>query len=439
MFKIAVKEKLKAKVLLDGGSGSGKTYSALMLAEGLAEGGKIALIDTENRSASLYADRFKFDVLDLYAPFTPEKYIEAIKAAEDSGYAVLIIDSITHEWNGEGGCLDIQTNLGGRYQDWAKVTPRHNKFVGAILNSKIHVISTVRSKMGYDMGMQGNGKMGVQKVGTQPITRDGFEYEMTVVFSLNQNHYAGCSKDRTSMFDGKDFIVTRDTGKQLLEWLNSGTDNTPVKPQPEVKTTPPATKSATAKPVTTEKPKQEAPAQTEKPVTKSELTQTKESELTQNEIKLLKDTLGHPYYGEQAKIYFSEVGADMVNLENVTKKQMEEIKSKCIAYSEKNPVKDIIERQMKEKQAQPEQQKLVKDESTKLVNNPMPIDQPKKAIPGQLAAIDEALFGEHKAIMESEMDKLKVFDPKDLTFEQAKVLMVKYSTIVAKKQADAAA
>ena len=101
---------------------------------------KICVIDTENNSASLYSNLGTYNVIDLQAPYNPEKFIEAIKLAENSGMEVLLIDSISHEWQGIGGCLDIHEQLGGRWQDWAKVTPRHQSFIDAILLSKLHVI-----------------------------------------------------------------------------------------------------------------------------------------------------------------------------------------------------------------------------------------------------------------------------------------------------------
>ena len=210
--------------MIDGPSGSGKTMGSQLIAQGL--GGKVAVIDTENGSASLYADKFGFDVCDISAPFAPEKYIQAINDAEKD-YDVLIIDSISHEWNGQGGCLEIKENLGESFRHWGKVTPRHNAFINAIINSKIHIISTVRTKTGYEMGSN-NGKQTVTKIGLQPITRDGFEYENTIVFTLNENNFATSKKDRTSLFNGKNFKITKETGEELLGWLNDGKE--PPKP-----------------------------------------------------------------------------------------------------------------------------------------------------------------------------------------------------------------
>lgn len=219
MFKKACKKKQKLRLLLEGASGSGKTYSALLIAK--AMGKKIAVIDTEKGSASLYDKLVDFDTCEIAPPFTPERYIEAIKEAEKAGYDVLIIDSITHEWSGKGGCLDLQSNLGGRYQDWAKVTPRHNAFIDAILQSNLHIIATARTKTDYET-TNNNGKMKVEKVGLKTEQRDGLDFEFTLVFRLNENHIASATKDRTSLFNGKEAVIDETTGTTLLEWLNDG-------------------------------------------------------------------------------------------------------------------------------------------------------------------------------------------------------------------------
>jgi hypothetical protein len=221
----ATKKKSKLRVLFESASGGGKTLSSLILAKTF---GKACVIDTECGSASLYADKFDFDVLELSAPFTPEAYIDAIHEVENAGYDVLIIDSITPEWSGEGGCLDIQNKLGGRYTDWAKVSPRHQKFIDAIIHSPLHVIATCRSKADYKMDE--NTKK-VTKAGTAPQQREGLDFEFTTVFTLNQAHMAEATKDRTSIFDGKEAIVTEKTGQLFIDWLNSGAE--PVVKQPE--------------------------------------------------------------------------------------------------------------------------------------------------------------------------------------------------------------
>ena len=220
----AERSNAKLRIGLAGPSGSGKTYSALLLAHGLASWEEIAIIDTENGSADLYSDLGAYNVLTLEKPFHPERYVEAINAAISAGMKVIIIDSISHEWSGEGGALQLQEQLGGRFQDWAKVTPLHNKFVRTIIDSPVHMITTVRSKTDYAMSQDG-GKSKVQKVGLKPETREGFEYEMTLSFDLNINNMADVSKDRTGLFKGKaPFVINEDTGKALLEWTASGID-----------------------------------------------------------------------------------------------------------------------------------------------------------------------------------------------------------------------
>lgn len=224
-IRTAERSKTWIRVGLAGPSGSGKTYSALLMAHGITgDWSKVYIIDTENGSADLYSEMGNYNVLTLEKPFSPDRYVDAIKACEDGGAEVIIVDSITHEWSGEGGCLAIQDQLGGRFQDWAKVTPMHNRFIQALLNCKAHVITTVRSKTDYAMSQDG-GKSKVQKVGLKPETREGFEYEMTTTFDLNINNLAETSKDRTGLFKGKSpEIITEETGKMIVDWANSGID-----------------------------------------------------------------------------------------------------------------------------------------------------------------------------------------------------------------------
>jgi hypothetical protein len=216
------RKQVKLRLGLSGASGFGKTKSALLLAYGMTnDWSKIAVIDTENSSASLYSDIGNFNVIDLSAPYSPERYIQAIELCEKSNISVIIVDSISHEWNGSGGCLEIHEKLGGRFQDWAIITPRHQAFIDKILNSSCHIITTVRRKVDYSMESE-NGKSKVVKHGTKEITRDGFEYELTVNFELiNDNHLVRASKDRTSLFANKpEFVITPATGKRILDWCN---------------------------------------------------------------------------------------------------------------------------------------------------------------------------------------------------------------------------
>jgi len=227
IFTKAKRKRAKLRLGISGPSGSGKTFSSLLIARGLGE--KIAMIDTEHRSGELYDDITNYDVCTIEAPFTPDKYTEAIKTAESAGYGTIIIDSLSHAWAGEGGLLDLQGKIvdsgkGNSYTAWRFVTPKHNALVEAMLQSKCHIIATMRSKMAYALQQNGS-KSEVVKVGMEPIQRDGMEYEFTVVLDLSvEGHVATATKDRTRLFDGKHFIPKPETGTSLREWLDNGKD-----------------------------------------------------------------------------------------------------------------------------------------------------------------------------------------------------------------------
>ena len=222
LFKKAERKRAKLKIAITGPSGSGKTYSALQLASGL--GKKIALIDTENDSASLYADRFEFDTVNIEPPFTAKKYIEAIQAAEASGYEVLIIDSLSHVWAGEGGILDRKSakdNQGGNsYSNWAQFTKEHEELKSKLLYADLHIVGNMRSKQDYILETNEKGKQAPRKVGLAPIQREGMEYEFTVVFDVSMDHSFHVSKDRTGLFDGRIEKMNPKHGEELIAWLN---------------------------------------------------------------------------------------------------------------------------------------------------------------------------------------------------------------------------
>jgi hypothetical protein len=228
-FKKAERRQVRPKLALTGPSGSGKTFSALLLAAGM--GKKIAVIDTENGSASLYADMdkgplkgVKFDVLEIDPPYTIDKYARAIEAAQSEGYDVLVADSLSHAWAGEGGLLSKKEALdqrgGNSYTNWAGITKEHELFKARILTADIILICTMRSKQDYVLEINDKGKQAPKKVGMAPIQRDGLEYEFTTVFDLAMDHNAAVSKDRTAMFDGQIFKITKKTGEQIIAWLN---------------------------------------------------------------------------------------------------------------------------------------------------------------------------------------------------------------------------
>ena len=207
--------------MLTRASGSGKTYSALLLAFGLCnDWSKIAVIDTENHSAELYSHLGEYNVIQLEAPFTPESYIKAIQLCEESGIQVMILDSITHEWE---HILEAHASLtGNSFTNWQKVGLRHKSFMQAILSSKAHIIATIRTKQDYVLNER-NGKLVPEKVGLKAVQREGLDYEFTVVFDLNMKNNAASSKDRTGVFFGKpEHIIGIETGRSLLKWCNEG-------------------------------------------------------------------------------------------------------------------------------------------------------------------------------------------------------------------------
>jgi hypothetical protein len=229
----ATKRRAKLRLGMSGPAGSGKTYSALLIAGGL--GGRIGMIDTEHGSGDLYADLLPegYDVLQLTPPYTPARYIEAIHALEEAGVSTIIVDSLTHAWSGEGGSLDRQGKIadksGNTWQAWRQVTPEHNALVEALLQSPCHVIATMRAKTEYVQEKdERTGKQVVRKIGLAPIMRDGIEYEFTTFFELDVQHRAFAGKDRTRLFDGSIFRPEIDTGRQLLTWLDAGVE-VPVK------------------------------------------------------------------------------------------------------------------------------------------------------------------------------------------------------------------
>ena len=230
MFRRAERSKAKLRLGLSGVSGSGKTYSALMVASGIVPWEKIALIDTENGSGDLYAHLGPYSVCRVLAPFTIEKYLAAIKEAEKAGFELIIIDSLSHAWSGEGGLLDQQAvaansakNKGNSYTAWREITPLHNKLVETLLQSPCHIIATTRSKQAYEQ-VEENGRKKVVKLGLAPIQREGMEYEMTVFLDISLEHVASSSKDRTGIFDSKSVILSPDVGRQLKDWLETGSD-----------------------------------------------------------------------------------------------------------------------------------------------------------------------------------------------------------------------
>jgi len=220
----AQRKQTRMKLGIQGPSGSGKTYSSLLMAHGLIEDwSKIAVIDTENHSSELYSHLGQYNVLPLKEPFSPERYIEAIETCENAGMEVIIIDSISHEWDGKGGILEVHSKMtGNSFTNWHKVTPRHNNFIQKILQSPSHIIATIRSKQDFVLSEK-NGKQVPEKVGLKGVQRDGVDYELTIVFEMDIKHNTVASKDRTNLFaDKPQFMISEETGKKIKQWCNKG-------------------------------------------------------------------------------------------------------------------------------------------------------------------------------------------------------------------------
>ncbi len=262
MFQRATKRKLKARIALDGPAGSGKSYTALRFAHALAgPSGRVAVIDTEHRSASKYTGEspdgipFTFDVCELehYAPST---YTNVIREAGKAGYDVLVIDSLSHAWDGVGGALDqvdrkaASSRSGNSFAAWRDVTPMHREMVEAILACPAHVIVTMRSKMGYEMETDDKGKVKPVKVGLKPIQREGVEYEFDVVGDLDLDHMIVISKSRCSALDGARSVKPGAPFiRPLIAWLSDGADVSVVPAtQPATQEAPPAADSTTITP-----------------------------------------------------------------------------------------------------------------------------------------------------------------------------------------------
>lgn len=230
----------KLRLLLTGPSGSGKTWGALQIAKGL--GGKTVVIDTEEGSSDLYDHLHDFDVIDLRPPFTPERYIEAIKAAEDAGYEVIVVDSVTHCWSGTGGCLELLDDVakaqfrGNTWSAFSVITPRWRAFVDKLLRSPAHIICSGRSKT-ETAQVDDHGKKKVAKLGMKLEARDGLEFEFTTVLDvIHDGHFATVSKDRTGVFTGDPKPISVDTGRRLAAWLEGGqaAEPKPLKAEPSI-------------------------------------------------------------------------------------------------------------------------------------------------------------------------------------------------------------
>ena len=223
-FTRATRAQVPLKLGITGPSGSGKTTAALKLTRGLVgPDAPIAFLDTENGSASLYADITAFDVLNMAPPYQVAKFVAAIDAATQAGFKALVIDSASAEWQElltEKEALDARG--GNSFANWGSITKKHEDFLKAVRNASIHLILCLRSKQEHVQDKDANGRTTIRKVGMAAIQREGAEYELTTVFELAMDHNAKASKDRTGLYEGRIEPITEATGRELATWLSAG-------------------------------------------------------------------------------------------------------------------------------------------------------------------------------------------------------------------------
>ena len=248
-FKKAQRIQAKIKIAIGGPSGSGKTMSSLVLGYGLIKGehpdwtdaqvwDKICIADTENSSGSLYVGARcgaitigEYNTIDIRPPFEEQTLIDCIAMCEQHGMEVIIVDSATAFWQGEGGALQTQGKIAERtnnsFTSWRSIRVDQAKMMQAILQSKCHVICAYRAKTEYVQEKNDNGKTVVRNVGMGIIAEGNTEYEFTTFFLLDASHNANAVKDCTGLFDGQFFVITPDTGKKIYQWLSEGAVETP--------------------------------------------------------------------------------------------------------------------------------------------------------------------------------------------------------------------
>ena len=245
-FQKATKKSARLRMALIGVAGAGKTYTALSIAQNL--GDRVAVVDTERGSASKYSDLFEFDVMEIES-YGPKMYVDAIKAAEEAGYDVLIIDSLSHAWAGKDGALEMvdraakRAQSGNTFGAWRDVSPLHNQMVDAIVSSRIHVIATMRAKTEYVQEKDPkSGRTTVRKIGLAPVQRDGLEYEFDVVATIDADNNLIVGKTRCPSIAGAVFNKAgKEIARSLKNWLTDGaapdderiTKAKTVQPEPE--------------------------------------------------------------------------------------------------------------------------------------------------------------------------------------------------------------
>ncbi|GKV65481.1 hypothetical protein NCCP2331_16340 [Sporosarcina sp. NCCP-2331] len=253
IFEIAVarREKQKAVIGFIGPSGSGKTVSALRLAYGMMKEAypdadekelwsKIGVADTEHKRALLYWNEQFGDMrvgeflhIDFTPPYTTDRYNAAVQALKKTGCEVIIVDSLSHNWQGKGGIIETHSNMtGNSFQNWGKLSSETTSLIETLTTNNVHVICTMRTKTEYVVELNEHGKMAPRKVGTKPVQKDEFEYEFMINFIVNMEGVSETSKDNTRLFEGESKIITEEDGGKLYRWVELGVD---VKSEEEAK------------------------------------------------------------------------------------------------------------------------------------------------------------------------------------------------------------
>ncbi|CEG23160.1 hypothetical protein BN1080_02104 [Planococcus massiliensis] len=241
--KKARREKQKAVIGFIGASGSGKTVSALLTAYGMMREAypdaseeevweKIGVADTEHGRSLLYANEQFGEVkvgeflhIDFDPPYSTERYNDAVQALKNAGCEVVIIDSLSHNWQGEGGIIETHAGMSGNsFQNWGKLSTETTSLIKTLTRNNVHILCTLRTKTEYVVEPNEQGKSAPRKIGTKPVQKDEMEYEFMINFVINAEHLAETTKDNTRLFEGNLVRLNEDVGSKLYKWLELGVD-----------------------------------------------------------------------------------------------------------------------------------------------------------------------------------------------------------------------